>query len=104
MIYKWFYHIYRYRDKKDRYNIITSLNYDPYETILENLSILDQGLEEGANFQRRTPVISDLEFSAYRKKLEDSKFDILRSTTELAKLAVNAANSQDGAARPIYQI
>jgi hypothetical protein len=79
---------------KDRYNMITSIQNDSYEQILENLPFVFPEFEEGKKLQRRIPKITDSEFSAYRKKLEDSKHDILKSTPKISRIAIDTSNNQ----------
>lgn len=80
--------------EKDRYNMITSIQNDAFEAILENLSYVFPDFEEGKKLQRRSPQISDSEFSTYRKKLDESDYDILRSTPKLSKIAIDAFNDE----------
>lgn len=78
--------------EKDRYNMITSLQNDAFEQILENLPYVLTDFEEGKKLQRRVPKISDIDFSAYRKKLDESAYDILRSVPRISKIAIDAHN------------
>lgn len=78
--------------EKDRYNMITSIQNDAFEQILENLPYIYPDIEDGKNLQRRVPKISDSDFSAYRKKLDESTYDILRSTPKLSQIAIDTFN------------
>ena len=74
--------------------MITSIQNDAYEAILENLPYLMPEFEEGKMLQRRVPQLSEAEFSAYRKKLDESSYDILRSTPKISKIAIDAYNDE----------
>ena len=74
--------------------MITSIQNDSYEQILENLPYVFPEFEEGKKLQRRIPKITEAEFSAYRKKLEDSKHDILKSTPKISKIAIDTSNNE----------
>ena len=76
---------------KDR-NMITSIQDDNYEQILENLPYVFPEFEQGTKLKRRAPVMTESEFSVYRKKQDKVKFLILRSTPEIVKIAVDASN------------
>jgi hypothetical protein len=78
--------------EKDRYNMITSIQNDTFEQILENLPYVFPEFEDGKKLQRRVPKISDSQFSAYRKKLDDSNYDILRSIPKISQIAIDASN------------
>ena len=80
--------------EKDRYNMITSIQNDAFENILENLSYIFPDFEEGKKLQRRIPKISDAEFSSYRKQLDESNYDILRSKPKISKIAIDAFNDE----------
>ena len=67
--------------EKDWYNLITSIQDDKFEQILENLPIIDEKLGEAAHQRRRLPKIQDVEFSNYKKRFEHAKFDITRQPT-----------------------
>lgn len=74
--------------------MITSIQNDAFEAILENLPYVFPEFEEGKNLRRRAAQISDTEFSAYRKKLDESSYDILRSTPKLSKVAIDSFNDE----------
>eukprot|EP00344_Euplotes_crassus_P010731 CAMPEP_0197000166 /NCGR_PEP_ID=MMETSP1380-20130617/5172_1 /TAXON_ID=5936 /ORGANISM="Euplotes crassus, Strain CT5" /LENGTH=495 /DNA_ID=CAMNT_0042417361 /DNA_START=399 /DNA_END=1886 /DNA_ORIENTATION=- len=80
--------------EKDRYNMITSIQNDAFEAILENLPYFFPEFEEGKKLQRRAEKISESEFSTYKKKLDESDYDILRSTTKLSKIAISSFNDE----------
>lgn len=79
--------------EKDR-NMITSIQDDTFEQILENLPYVFPEFEQGKKLQRRIEKISDIEFSNYRKKLDKSNYDILRSVPKLTKLAIDSFNGE----------
>lgn len=79
---------------KDRYNMITSIQNDTYENILENIPYLLPEFEDGKKLQRRVPKITEGEFSNYKKVLDNSNYDILRSVPRISKIAIDAHNDE----------
>lgn len=80
--------------EKDRYNMITSIQQDSYEQILENLPYVFPEFEEGKKLQRRVPKIPESAFSTYRKKLDESNYDILRSIPKISQIAMDVYNDE----------
>lgn len=80
--------------EKDRYNMITSIQNDTFEGILENLHYIFPEFEEGKKLKRRIPKISESDFGAYRKKLDESDYDILRSKPKLSQISIDAFNDE----------
>ena len=74
--------------------MITSIQDDAYEAILENLPYVLPEFEDGKKLQRRIPQISEGDFSAYRKQLDESNYDILRSTPKISRIAIDAHNDE----------
>ena len=72
--------------------MITSIQNDAFEQILENLPFVFPEVEDGKVLQRRIPKISESDFSTYRKKLDESKYDILRSVPKLSQIVVDTFN------------
>lgn len=80
--------------EKDRYNMVTSIQNDAFEQILENLPYVFPQYDEGKKLQRRVPKMEEADFSVYRKKIDESSYDILRSTPKLSKIAIDAYNEE----------
>lgn len=80
--------------EKDRYNMITSIQNDAFENILENLPFIFPAIEEGKKLQRRVPKITDSEFSTFKKHLDKSTYDILRSKPKISKIAIDVFNDE----------
>ena len=79
-------------NEKDRYNIITSLNSEVYKQALENVNLVNSDIVEGVKLQRREPVISEAQFSYYKKKQDSSKYAITRHRPKLSQIVIDAAN------------
>ena len=86
--YLWAYEL----SEKDRYNMITSIQNDAFEQILENLPYVVPEIEDGKVLQRRCPKISESDYSTYRKKLDESSYDILRSVPKLSQITIDTFN------------